>query len=317
MDVYILWQDGNTVSYSLMDRNLWAKAVYNQDADNPNVDSFWYNYQWWNNYGFEPCTTYHCNSLPNGETTSATKVEISTSDVPSKYASNVLVTVVPWMNSCSCGVLSCSCSDKVKNLWWGVTNTNVARQWPCPSGYHVPSSSELNTLLNSWWTALNKKKWTVSLGGIYYQDAGEQFAYDFLLPYWWYRELRALQMDVDGAYWIHTSDYIGSHWSSSSLLFGNLRGSREYNRIYNSHGLLNYGWPVRCLKNSNNNQVTIHSDGGVWAVVSVVWWKIKSLWTPSKENYTFQWWYLNSSFTQRVELWDKAPQTLYAKWSSN
>jgi len=40
------------------------------------------------------------------------------------------------------------CTSQTDDLWGNTTNTSLARQGPCPIGYHVPTQYE-------WWQGLN------------------------------------------------------------------------------------------------------------------------------------------------------------------
>ena len=46
LDLYFMEDEDNVSHYTIMDRNLWATWVFNQDWKNQNTDSFWYVYQW-------------------------------------------------------------------------------------------------------------------------------------------------------------------------------------------------------------------------------------------------------------------------------
>ena len=57
LELYFLSTNDTVSHYTLMDRNLWASTGYNQNWSSPNSDSYWYVYQWWNNYGFTSTVT--------------------------------------------------------------------------------------------------------------------------------------------------------------------------------------------------------------------------------------------------------------------
>jgi len=132
---------------TIADKNLWATQVRN-DGDTLSEANCGKYYQWWNNYGF-PYTW--------SVTTSSTRVNADTYWPWNYYSSSTFITRSSypvrrdsWDNA---------------NLWWWVTWTVEAMQWPCPSWYHIPSSTEFNNLYSlwvtigawssSWWTNMN------------------------------------------------------------------------------------------------------------------------------------------------------------------
>ena len=123
--MYFLTDEWNTWHYTLMDRNLWATEVYTW-VDN--VCTYGYYYQWWNKYGFPTQWTVN---------TSSTQVN-AWSYSASSYSGN---TFIIWNSDWT--------SAENHNLWWDTTNTESARRWPCPSGYHVPSMDELENIINN------------------------------------------------------------------------------------------------------------------------------------------------------------------------
>ena len=52
LELYFLRREGEVKHYSIMDRNLGASEVYNQDWNNQNEESYGYYYKWWNNQWF-------------------------------------------------------------------------------------------------------------------------------------------------------------------------------------------------------------------------------------------------------------------------
>lgn len=128
-------RDGTT-RYTLQDKNLWATS-YNVSS----TDSYWCMYQWWNN---NPFPSTWC-------VTNRTTTKVDTTGY------------WPWNYYCrDCFVYdssSCNCdwsNPSNDNLRWNTTNTYIARQWPSPDWYHVPTSSDILNMINTmkcikWW----------------------------------------------------------------------------------------------------------------------------------------------------------------------
>ena len=288
----LVWQNGK--KYILMDRNLWARVAWdfsvnvfdydnsaNYDTEN---DYYGYYYQWGNNYGFSAKTTWW------------DVWSVISTDIPSNYASSIWSTTNSW--------------NPENNLWWDDTDSDQARQWPCPSGWHVPSSGEWIDIKSAWC----ESKW-------YYSscDSGQEFAEALKLPSAGYRHNYYLSFE-------HRGDY-GFYWSSSPI---------DSNRAYNLLILSDFinpqrvgdsrstGFPVRCLRNSNIVDVTFDSQG--WSDVTsqsvAIGETITEPEAPTKEDYSFAGWYASTDsgqtlsdtpfdFTGTAITWDI---TLYAKW---
>lgn len=121
--ISIVW---NNDILTISDKNLWATTAYNT-WDTLSQNNCWNYYQRWNNYGF-PWTW--------SVSTSYSQVNAG-SYWPSNYYSNSRFICNNPRDSSSNG-----------NLWWDTTNTNEARKWPCDTGWHIPSWTELTTLDN-------------------------------------------------------------------------------------------------------------------------------------------------------------------------
>ena len=124
LELYFVSSTWSISHYTIMDRNMWATEVYNQqfvrDALVINTWSFGYHYQWWNNYWFAPCindplTENTCYSFPNNETTTLSIVPKATWSqyVPSKYARNLYCRNSRWMAEDAPG----------NNIRWGAWDT--------------------------------------------------------------------------------------------------------------------------------------------------------------------------------------------------
>ena len=115
---------------TIADKNIWAT-----DTDITVTDCFGYFYQWWNNYWF-----------PNtwSVTTSSTAVNAWTYWPWNYYSSSTFITAQPRDSSNNA------------NLRWDTTDTNVARQWPCDTWFHIPSVTDAQNLIDTlynivWW----------------------------------------------------------------------------------------------------------------------------------------------------------------------
>ena len=124
-------------SYIIMDRNLWAltSGIW--------IDSYGYYYQWWNNYGF--ATT---GSVPN-VLKSIANVNLTlywpSSIWKTPYYSGVYVIAPNGQSNRNDWA-----STSNENIWWNITDDNTARQWPCPSWWHIPSQEEWSWVIAYW-----------------------------------------------------------------------------------------------------------------------------------------------------------------------
>jgi uncharacterized protein (TIGR02145 family) len=177
-----------------MDRNLGASQVATSSTD---VASYGDLYQWGRRADGHQCRT------------SATTATLSSTDVPGN-SNFILVTNTPydWRSS------------QNNNLWQGVNGVNN----PCPSGYRIPTDTELNEERTSW-SANN------SIGA---------FASSLKLP------LAGIRSHSDGSIYDVSVD---GHYCSNSI------GGTTSRYLYFRNGIANvdgnnraYGFSVRCIK---------------------------------------------------------------------
>jgi hypothetical protein len=124
-------------------------------------------------------------------------------------------------------------TTNIDNNWWDTTNTNIARQWPCASWYHIPTTWEFTSLITIWW-------WTMGWGG----DMMKKLK----IPLVWYRNRYTNGYSYEWANW--------RYWTSSN---NNATNAYNYSIYYYSS---NNSWviwwdmnekalwlPIRCFKN--------------------------------------------------------------------
>jgi hypothetical protein len=127
-------ENGST-THTMADKNLWASVVWNEwdTFSATNCGDF---YQRWNNYWFD-------YSWPS--TTSNTPVDPTGYWPWNYYSSSTFITnpnyPYSWWSTFNA------------NLRWDTTNTIEARQWPCPSWFHVPASAELSWCISIFGSA--------------------------------------------------------------------------------------------------------------------------------------------------------------------
>ena len=209
---------------TIMDRNLWAIT---NDITNP--DSYWYYYQWWNNYGFPSNWSVK---------TSSSQVNASWYGPWNYYESETFI--VRTSSSYRWD------TTNNRNLWWWIWDTlssrwawtNEDRQWPCPIGYHVPSTLEWKHLYN-WWCSGNasdcssSSKWTL-------------FGQYFKLPFAGNRDHSNASIVSAGTYGVYRSSSTDNTYSEHN----------SYDVYFNSSSInIQADWrrsrwlPVRCFKN--------------------------------------------------------------------
>lgn len=188
---HIVMCSWNKTWYVIRAINQWAGAI-NQN---------WNYYQWGNNWWWTASAS-----------TSTTRPTCSSN---SSMNHTVFVT---WFTDW--------CSAQNDNVWWNVTNTSIARRWPCPENYHLPTQAEWQAVITAWnW-------WT---NGINFINA-------FKIPMAWARNYDGSLYNYWWIYWYY--------WTSSP------NGAMSYYLFFNSWDVkvteyvYRATWfAIRCFKN--------------------------------------------------------------------
>jgi len=212
-DVWLTCNDDITVCtwvwtwYTLQACNLWSTV-----ASSDWTLSSWAYFQWWNNYA-----SY------SGWLTTSTLVDAS-SYWPWNYFTSTRF--INWSTSYSYDWTTVQ-ND---NLWWDVTDTSEARQWPCSAWYHVPTRTEWeNIAIAGWWDASND--WLGMKNALKLTYSGNRRRYDGVL-------------DNGGArayYWT-SSDWLGAGYANNVMIVD----TWIYNWYTAYHSQAN---SIRCFKN--------------------------------------------------------------------
>ncbi len=213
-------------SYIIMDRNLWAT-----NTNISSEDSYWYMYQWGNNYGFPGTWT----SLPSSQVATKKIVVVNltefwpTSDGKIQYYSGVFV-IAPDNIGLSNNERYDWATVANNNIWWNTTNTNEARQWPCPDGWHVPSMEEWSGVM-AYWKAWSWN-WSMNLNN---------FISDLKLPRAGSRARSTANLQKTGEWWFYTSTstwktayaFTFANWANSVKIDVILKiGDEPYTRLF-------------------------------------------------------------------------------------
>ena len=283
---------------TMLDRNLGASS-----DDINNTWSFWFNYKWWNNYWF---------SVDHTSKYGATTVKVS--DVSWYW---------PWTASwyyLSHNWIYWSVEDNWfewsnYNLWWDETNTQVARQWPCPDLYHVPFNEEIN--------------WVIWLLNAYPNtEIGSQCIATYGNKRLCFQNIMKIP---SVGYSRH--DYSNSSQRNESARVFLWMSSRASNGRFSAfHSTANeptdenasmkiwdrfskFAMPIRCFKNTD--VVTVNYELNWWSASrwnnpqdlpskTWYWYELKLgdgaknplEYTINRANSTFSWWYLDSEYTK-------------------
>ena len=301
MTVYAKWlpfEDldvrlSDDITVTIMDRNLWAISAGTWCSDS-DTSACWYHFQWWNNYWF--AYTWAGTFFPNWEEVSAERAT-DWQDSISTYYRSIYVSKRDWYTP----------MDKYDNLrWWNdwKNTSDTIRQWPCPDGYHVPTSAEWGKLGN----LLNISSWDQLRDALNLPYAGVRSDYGAsVFDVWSTARYQSSTPSVyGGTYWssvlnftsdtIQWSDIKSWRWTASS---------------------------VRCFKNTEKKVLRFESKWGteLESIQSVRWWEtVTILPQPSRWNSIFLWWYTTSWYEEGTEVTttyintEDEELTLYAKW---
>ena len=255
-------KDWDQVWFTIMDRNLWAESTsYWND-----LDGMGYYYQWWNNYWFSSSSNVTIR-------TSSDKVDVSWYWPDNYYSSNIFIKSLPWDLSNN------------KNLWWWTWDsletrwewTDEDRQWPCPVGYHVPSTLEWNFAYNVWNSSEEKST---------DEDSDyKNFVKDFKLPFAGYRSYYDVTVSSQGTYGYYLSSSPVSNSTSVYALY--MKNDWTFNTQYSV--ATSYGYSLRCFKNlSKTKKIQYFTE--TWekiAEYSLDWWDS----IPYIDNHVERTWY--------------------------
>jgi len=130
-----LSSDGSTW-YTIADKNIGATTVWHE-GDVVNANNTGYFFQWGNNYGFPHSWA---------TTTSSTPVLIYGKSWRNPYSSSTFITTTgnTWIDA-QIG------QGTVNDLWGNWTSTDLARQWPCPSGFRVWENDDVMRMYNAYY----------------------------------------------------------------------------------------------------------------------------------------------------------------------
>jgi len=261
-------------SITILDRNLWATESWTW------ANSYWYHFQWWNNYGFVN------NITPK---TSYTKVNTSNYSWTNPYISDVFITASAGWET-----------NTTSSLWWWNWEYDYMRQWPCPAWYHVPTLDEITSLFASVGnlnTSINENLY-IPYWGIRRYGAGAPVDYLWTNAYLW---SSTIYQNISSYY------YKFSIWNQPS----NTVDARSY---WFSVRCFADTTPNEVILSFETNWWQKIQ----WQAVPLNWTAHVIWYNPEKDGYTFWWWYKDEEFTQPFQFWvDVLTEdiTLYAKWN--
>ena len=281
------------ITITIMDRNLWAEASGTW-CSNSDLSTCWYHFQWWNNYWFEHQGNW--SVLPNWEEKTSIQATDWQDSVSTYYNSKWILKPVwytpVWGND---------------NLRWWADRTNTSdtlRQWPCPDGYHVPTTNE----------------WR-KIGNLTSISSGDELRDILKLPYAGSRQDITAKVNIwsYGCYRSSApSQYGWTYWgyplefsSGDTIVWWEVKTWRGQ------------WYSVRCFKNTEKRALSFESKWGteIASTQTVRWWEtISNLPSPTRSNSTFSGWYMTPWYEEWTKvsvnyIWTwSGPVTLYAKW---
>lgn len=141
---------------TIQDKNLWATVVYN-NWDTLSEANCWKYYQRWNCYWF-PFTGWVQIYEPRPAVAWYGPWNYYSSDAFVDFYAGWQQNLSPWYK------------DNNPNLWWWVTDTDVAKKWPCWDWFHICSHTEAE---NVWWMLYD-----------FWLNNKESYERYLLLPWW-------------------------------------------------------------------------------------------------------------------------------------
>ena len=296
-----------TDSITMLDRNLWATSTWG-------TDSYWYHFQWWNNYGFD------WRNVPDH---AVWQVNAENYGWYHPYSSNIFLKLNRNWDS-----------SNNSYLWWYDEDGDYAMQWPCPAWYHVPSINEWSNVLKMYHDM--NPKWST----IEWWDILVEPAFAWLEPITYRVESVAFRKAFQDTFyislaWFRNNDYqLTNQWSEARFWTSTPDESDEIKsrRFYVGNNVVDsinskervYGYSVRCFQNTDDSDtVTLSFDTRWWSTIQPILWPAWENYfepsTPIKEWDKFLWWYLDENMTISYDMYSPINNdtTFYAKWRSD
>ena len=271
--IIITWDDStrNTFRYKkikiwdyiIMDRNLWAKKARDWtsfDDNSENYDSvndyYWYYYQRWNNYWFSAKTNEWIDW----------SITVSEEQMPSKFTNSSWIQTNPWDNWNAL-------NNWNYNLWWSTESTDSSKQWPCPTWWHVPTSTEWTNIYNYW---RNSDEKTTT-----FNESYKNISVDLKIPFAGIRNYNDLTFKRRWTRWYLRASTQNSNKTSNHF--------QLYDRwIYTNSSINRSDWlPVRCIKDfiDNDNYKFYELDDWSYKIVEYKWNLWNDIIIPEKINW--------------------------------
>ncbi|EKE28887.1 MAG: hypothetical protein ACD_2C00271G0001, partial [uncultured bacterium (gcode 4)] len=146
----------------------------------------------------------------------------------------------PWVNSSNNSNCSLVSSGWYLYQWSAATwmtwslDSNLTVRWICPSGWHIPKSSEITSASNSYWpTSIDVWAWNIA---------------------WWHSSYMGCRVADSGGYYVNNGIY---EYVITSLDYSIIDRSQIWlayfdkwnsTKSYRSHNNKATGWSVRCIK---------------------------------------------------------------------
>ena len=238
----IVIKDWNWDWIIIMDRNLWATEAWtcSSTPDCPEKIA-WYHYQWWRNLWFKTTEKWILNPEKNPIDFSEWKT--NTNFI---WGQNVISNRGDWSIT------------REDNAWWWANDTETstdsstiiwARQWDCPSWYHIPSVAEWEKLKNIWlwinWETcnlLNHANWWYCCQW-WSTKSFEKFQQELKIPLAWirYKEWKIFHNNWEWWAYLWSSSPKNEKWYYFDII--------DWFMCYQLYEPRQLGRSIRCFKN--------------------------------------------------------------------
>lgn len=323
---------------TIHDRNLGATETW--AWTNAPDTSYWYYYQWGNNYGF-PTT----GDIEKVLLYSETNVDASLYWPTHPYSSDTFIKGnSDWSHTWNNNLWWWDW-DNGNNWRWYPVNNSIDRQWPCPNWYHIPSIWEWSKLLEFWayeytwaWNRLslitdstnNLKEFKNNSSALssFYKRLYITVAWNLSYQDWFSEDVDEQSLLRSSSPEVSTNNIFRLFWNNSNLFMDSSTNNRAN------------AFPVRCFLNSYRLPVIVTYDINWWywswednsQRISLIYTsndgkiyntnaklptpkKESSCWVNGDKKCMFAWWYLWTDNESKMRTWNIDEDiTVYAKW---